>query len=401
MSTWVPVPDGSDFPIENLPFGVVRPRDEEPRVGVRIGDHVVDLVAAGIEPELTAAPSLNALMASGRGATVRERVAELLTEEERPDVLLAIDEVQVLLPVEVVDFVDFYSSLHHATNLGKILRPDSEPLLPNWRHLPVGYHGRARTVVVSGTPIERPEGLVPDPDDGVPRLTPTRALDIELEVGFLVGGQPAARLEPDHADRHVFGVVLLNDWSARDIQGFEYQPLGPHLAKSFATTISPWVVTLDAVRPYLVEPPVQEPEPDPYLRAALPWGLDLNLTVELNGEQIAATNFRHMYWTFAQQLAHLTVNGAETGAGDLFGSGTVSGPNPGERGSLVELTWRGTEPLELPDGTTRTFLEDGDTVTLRGWCGGADGALAGDRADRPRIGFGEATGTIVPAAERS
>ena len=390
MTSWVDVPDGSDFPLENLPFGVFRPRDVEPRVGVRIGDHVVDLAAAGIEAELSAQPSLNALMASGRGGGVRERVGELLTGSEREDVLHAIDDVQMLLPVEVVDYIDFYSSLHHATNLGRILRPDSEPLLPNWKQLPVAYHGRARTVVVSGTPVERPAGLVPEPGGGVARLTPTRALDIELEVGFLVGGQATARIEPDHADRHVFGVVLLNDWSARDIQGFEYQPLGPHLAKSFATTISPWVVTLDALRPFLVEPPEQDPVPDPYLRAALPWGLDMELRVELNGSPITATNFSHMYWTFAQQLAHLTVNGAPTGPGDLFGSGTVSGPTKGERGSLMELTWRGAEPLTLPDGTSRTFLEDGDTVTITGWCGG-DG--------RPRIGFGEATGTITPTPE--
>lgn len=387
--TWAPVPEGSDFPIENLPFGIVRPRDEEARVGVRIGDHVVDLPAAGIDPDLTARTSLNLLMASGRGGAVRSRVAELLTGTERPDLLTPIDEVHVLLPVEVVDYVDFFSSLHHATNLGRMLRPDGEPLLPNWRQLPVAYHGRARTVVRSGTTVVRPAGLVAD-GDGPARLRPTRALDIELEVGFLVGGQPAARIEADHADRHVFGAVLLNDWSARDIQSFEYQPLGPHLSKSFATTISPWVVTLDALRPYLVEPPAQDPEPDPYLRAALPWGLDLELTVELNGEQIAATNFREMYWTFAQQLAHLTVNGAFTGAGDLFGSGTVSGPTKGERGSLIELTWRGAEPLTLADGTTRTFLEDGDTVTLRGWCGGDE---------RPRIGFGEAIGTIEPTPE--
>jgi fumarylacetoacetase len=389
--TWAPVPEGSDFPFENLPFGVFRPRDEEARVGVRIGDNVVDLLAAGIDLDLTARSSLNVLMASGRGGAVRSRVAELLVGPERADVLLPIDEVQVLLPVDVVDYVDFYSSLHHATNVGRIIRPDAEPLLPNWRHLPVAYHGRARTVVVSGTPVVRPEGLIPQ-GDGPPRLMPTQALDIELEVGFLVGGPPATRIEPDHTDRHIFGAVLLNDWSARDIQAFEYQPLGPHLAKSFATTISPWVVTFDALRPFLVEPPVQDPVPDPYLRAALPWGLDLELAVDLNGEQIAATNFREMYWTFAQQLAHLTVNGAFTGAGDLFGSGTVSGPTKGERGSLIELTWRGAEPLNLADGSTRTFLEDGDSVTLRGWCGGGD---------QPRIGFGEATGTIVATPERA
>jgi fumarylacetoacetase len=391
MTTWAPIPEGSEFPIENLPFGVFRLRDDEPRVGVRIGDHVVDLVAAGLELDVTARPSLNTLIASGRGGVLRDRVAEFLDGEERPDVLHPIEDVHVLMPLDVVDYIDFYSSIHHATNLGRIVRPDSEPLLPNWRHLPVAYHGRSRTVVVSGTPVTRPEGLVPDPVDGVPRLIPTRALDIELEVGFLVGGPPTACIPPDHADRHIFGVVLLNDWSARDIQGYEYQPLGPHLAKSFATTISPWVVTLDALRPYLVEPPEQDPEPDPYLRAALPWGLDLNLTVELNGQVISGTNFSHMYWTFAQQLAHMTVNGAPAGAGDIFGSGTVSGPTKAERGSLVELTWRGAEPLELPDGTTRTFLEDGDTVTLRGWCGGQDG---------PRVGFGEATGTILPTPSR-
>jgi fumarylacetoacetase len=223
-------------------------------------------------------------------------------------------------------------------------------------------------------------------------LQPTGMLDIELEVGFLVGGPPSTYIEPDHADRHIFGAVLLNDWSARDIQAFEYQPLGPHLAKSFATTISPWVVTMDALRPYLVEPPAQDPPPDPYLRAALPWGLDLDLTVDLNGTEITATNFSHMYWTFAQQLAHLTINGAPVGAGDLFGSGTVSGPTGHERGSLVELTWRGAEPIELADGTTRTFLLDGDTVTIRGVVGGRDG--------RTRIGFGECAGTIVPVPTR-
>jgi fumarylacetoacetase len=385
--SWVPVPEGSDFPLDNLPFGVFRPRDQEPRVGVRVGDHVVDLVAAGIELDLTARASLNPLIASGRGAALRDRVGDLLTGPERADVLAPIDDVYVLLPVDIVDYVDFYSSLDHATNMGRMLRPGAEPLLPNWRQLPVGYHGRSRTVVVSGTDVERPSGLVPD-HDGVPHLTPSRALDFELEVGFVVGGPPATRIAVDHADWHVFGAVLVNDWSARDIQGYEYQPLGPLLAKSFATTISPWVVTMDVLRPFLVEPPPQDPRPDPYLRAALPWGLDLNLTATLNDTVVTATNFSTMYWTFAQQLAHLTVNGATTGAGDLFASGTVSGPTPPERGSMIELTWRGAEVLRLADGTTRTFLEDGDTVTLRGWCGG-DG--------RARIGFGEAAGTVIPA----
>jgi fumarylacetoacetase len=388
-SSWIPIPPGTDFSLANLPFGVVAPPDRTPRVVTRVGDHVVDLAAAGVVPELTAQPSLDALLESGRGNEVRERVRDLLTGRERLDVVHAVDAVQVCLPFTVRDYVDFYSSLHHATNMGRILRPESEPLLPNWRHLPVGYHGRAGTVVVSDTPVDRPEGLVPDPSDGVPRLAPTCALDFELEVGFVVGGAPATRITPDEAANHVFGVVLVNDWSARDIQSFEYQPLGPNLAKSFATTISPWVVPLDALRPYLVAPPAQEPEPDPYLRATHPWAIDLHLEVDLNGTTITTTNYATMYWTFAQQLAHITVNGATTRGGDLFASGTVSGPTERERGSLIELTWRGTRPLALTDGSTRTFLGDGDTVTIRGWCGG-------DAPDRPRVGFGAARGRITP-----
>jgi fumarylacetoacetase len=374
----------ADFPIENLPFGVVRPRGGAPRVVVRIDDHVLDLAAAGIAPDLTDQPALNALLASGRGGEVRRQAGELLSAAPRH--LLDLDDVEVLLPVAVGDFVDFYSSRHHAENLGAILRPGTEPLLPNWRRLPVGYHGRSGTIVASGAPIERPAGLIVD-DDGEPRLLPTRALDFELEVGFLVAGSAATKIRPDDADRHVFGAVLLNDWSARDIQSFEYQPLGPFLAKSFATSISPWVVTLDALRPFLVAGPEQDPAPEPYLRAERPWGIDLRLTVELNGHEVCATSFGDMYWTFAQQLAHTTVNGATTRAGDLFGSGTVSGPTRHERGSMIELTWRGAEPLVLPDGSQRQFLDDGDSVTMRGWCGGGDS---------PRIGFGDVTGTIVP-----
>jgi fumarylacetoacetase len=381
--TWLPVPPLSDFPIENLPFGVARPAHGTPRVVTRLGDHLLDLPAAGIAPDLTARPTLNALMESGRGAEVRARAAEVLTGPERDDAVHAVGDVEVLLPIQVGDYVDFYSSIHHATNLGRIFRPEGEPLPANWRHLPIGYHGRAGTIVVSGTRIARPSGLVPDPIDGVPRLTPTRALDFELEVAFLVGGPTATHIRPDDAGGHVFGVALCNDWSARDIQSFEYQPLGPNLAKSFATTISPWVVTLEALRPYLVAAPTQEPEPDPYLRAAKPWALDLHLEIDRNGATIAETNFSAMYWTFAQQLAHITVNGATTRSGDVFASGTVSGPNPGERGSLIE---------QIADATADNYLADGEVVTLRGWCGG-------DGPDRPRIGFGEASGTVYPAVE--
>ncbi|HEY4332790.1 MAG TPA: fumarylacetoacetase [Ilumatobacteraceae bacterium] len=387
MTDWA----GSDddgFSIENLPFGVVRPLAEAPRVVVRIGDHALDLAAAGIAPELTAQPTLNVLMQSGRGREVRERAAALLSGSADPERLLDLTAVDVLIPVAVGDYVDFYSSIHHATNLGKILRPGAEPLLGNWRQLPVGYHGRAGTIVVSGSDVTRPEGLVPDPAlDGRPRLQSTAMLDFELEVGFFVAGPPATRITPDDAAGHIFGAVLLNDWSARDIQSYEYQPLGPNLAKSFATSISPWVVTLDALRPYLVDPPVQEPIPDPYLCAAQPWGLDIDLSVELNGTTITRTSFAQMYWTFAQQLAHTTINGATTRAGDLFGSGTVSGPNPGERGSMIELSWRGAEPLTLDDGGQRSFLLDGDTVTMRGRCA---------RAGLATIDFGDVTGTVRP-----
>ena len=387
ISEWVPVPNGSDFPLDNLPFGVVRPAGNEPRVVVRIGDHVLDLAAAGIAAQLTAMPTMNALLESSRGTEVRERAMDVLAGPGRDGVLHAVADVDVLLPIAVGDFVDFYSSIHHATNLGRILRPDSEPLLPNWRQLPVGYHGRAGTVVVSGTPVVRPCGLVAGAD-GVGRLAPTAALDFELEVGFVVGGRRATHIAPDDADRHVFGAVLLDDWSARDLQSFEYQPLGPNLAKSFATSISPWVVTLDALQDHLVPAPVQDPLPDPYLRATRPWALDLHLTVDVNDTRVTDTCFSGMYWTFAQQLAHTTVNGATTGAGDLYGSGTVSGPSPGERGSMIELTWRGAQPLRLADGTSRAFLADGDTVTMCGWAGG-DG--------QPRIGFGAVSATVLPA----
>jgi fumarylacetoacetase len=389
--SWVEVPEGSDFPIENLPFGVARIGGATPTVVTRLGDQVLDLAAAGIAPELTARPTINELMASGRGREIRERAAALLDGDERADGLHPVAGVEMMLPVAVADYVDFYSSIHHATNLGKLFRPDADPLLANWRRIPVGYHGRAGSVVVSGTPVRRPCGITPEPAaDGEPRYAPSRALDIELEVGFVIG-RPGTTIRPDDADRHVFGAVLLNDWSARDIQAYEYQPLGPHLGKSFATTISAWVVTLDALAPFLTAAPPQDPLPDPYLRAERPWALDAQLAVDLNGEQIAATGFASMYWTFAQQLAHMTANGAVARTGDLIGSGTVSGPGPGERGSLIELSWRGAEPITLGDGTTRSFLADGDIVTLRGGCGGTGGT--------PRVGFGECTGRIEPARE--
>jgi fumarylacetoacetase len=386
---WVPVDASSDFPLENLPLGVATFPDGHTAVVVRIGDFVLDLPRAGIEPELCRRDSMLNLMASGRLSQVRQRAGELLCGEERADLLQPVDAVECRLPFAVGDFVDFYSSIQHASHIGRLLRPGGNPLQPNWRQLPVGYHGRSGTVVVSGTPVVRPWGLVAQ-GEGPARLQPTGALDFELEVGFVIGSAGRA-IGADEADRHVIGAVLLNDWSARDIQAFEYQPLGPHLAKSFATTISPWVVTLDALAPFLVEPPVQEPLPEPYLRAGRPWGLDLTLEVDLNGTTVTRTGFSTMYWTFAQQLAHLTVNGASVRPGDLFGSGTVSGEEPGGWGCLMEISENGREPLTLDDGSTRTFLADGDTVTLRGW---------GGREGTPRIGFGQCSGRIDAAPER-
>jgi fumarylacetoacetase len=380
--TWIPVRDDSDFPLENLPFGVARLRGSTARVVVRIGDYVLDLAAADIAPDLTAHPRLNPLMASGRAGEVRERAGSLLRRRTRPELLHHVDEVDVLLPVRIGDFVDFYSSIDHARNLGRIFRPEGDPLPPNWRYMPTGYHGRSGSIVPSGTPIVRPHGLVPDRHSGRPRLLPTCALDFELEVGFFVGGAPASRIAPDDAGAHVFGAVLCNDWSARDIQQFEHQPLGPNLGKSFATTISPWVVTLDALEPFFVAPPAQNPEPDQYLRATKPWGIDLRLEVARDDETVATTNFGTMYWTFAQQLAHMTVNGATVSAGDFFASGTVSGREPSARGSLIE---------QINEGTADAYLADGETVTLRGHCEGA-------RA--PRVGFGDASATIVSAVER-
>jgi fumarylacetoacetase len=405
MTSWVEVPDGSDFPIENLALGMGRRGSGPARAHVAIGDHALDLASVSADGLLDnvagsefGQPSLNAFLASGPRTwrAVRERLTELLDEGSRQvnhlrRHLVARAELTMVLPIEVADYVDFYSSLHHATNLGRMFRPDGEPLLPNWRHLPVGYHGRAGTVVVSGASIPRPCGLRADGEKVV--FGPSRSLDIELEVGFVVGagserGHP---VRVDDADQHVFGAVLLNDWSARDIQAFEYQPLGPFLAKSFATSISPWVVPLEALRPYFTEPPVQDPAPTEYLRAARPWAIPLELEVALNATTISRTDFTDMYWTFAQQLAHTTINGASLRPGDLYGSGTVSGPDRSARGSLIELTWRGSEPLVLADGSTRTFLADGDTVTIRGWCGGNGSA---------RIGFGEVQGTIVAAGTK-
>jgi fumarylacetoacetase len=380
------------FGPEHLPYGVFRRAGESPRVGARLGDGILDLAALAADglldddPALFEQPSLNALLAAGpeTWASVRAALRALTAGPDAEPVTVALDEAEVLLPVAVRDYVDFYSSLEHATNAGRLFRPGADPLPPNWRHLPVGYHGRSSTVVVSGTPIRRPSGQRREPGDDAPVFGPSTRLDIELELGFVIG-VPSAIGDPVAVDRaldHVFGVLLVNDWSARDIQAWESQPLGPFLGKSFATSVAAWVTPLDAIRERRVPAPAQEPAPLPYLREE-PWALDLDLEIELNGTTIARTNARHLYWSAAQQLAHMTVNGASLSVGDLFASGTISGPEREQRGSLLELSWNGAEPVALDDGSTRTFLVDGDEVVLRGGAGA--------------VTLGDVRGRIAPA----
>jgi fumarylacetoacetase len=345
-------------------FGVFSSGGDTPRVGWRDGGEVVDLSALG---DVYARPSLNALMALGP-AGWREAIAAARSHDG-PRVRLR--DAALLLPFEVADYVDFYSSLEHATNLGRMFRPDAEPLLPNWRWLPVGYHGRAGTVVVSGTDVRRPRGQRKPPAADEPSYGPSQRLDIELELGFVVGvpselGEP---VPPERFAEHVFGVVLVNDWSARDIQAWEYVPLGPFLGKSFQTSISAWVTPLALLEEHRVAAPPQEPPPLSYLAGGRDWALDLDLEVELNGAVVSRANARGLYWTMPQQLAHATANGASIRTGDLMASGTISGPERGSEGSLIELTRNGEEPIHLPDGGERSFLEDGDEVVLRAHAG--------------------------------
>ncbi|MFD0539479.1 fumarylacetoacetase [Actinomadura luteofluorescens] len=386
--TRIAIPEGSLFGLANLPYGVFSTPGTAPRVGVRVADSVVDL-AAGLGDDVFAAPSLNPFMAQGhaRWVEVREQVLDLVSEDVPDEAVHPLDAVTPHMPFEVADYVDFYASEHHASNLGRLFRPDSEPLMPNWKHLPVGYHGRAGTVVPSGTPIVRPSGQ--RKGETAPTFGESRRLDIEAEVGFVVGtgsalGDPVSA---DDFDERVFGVVLVNDWSARDIQAWEYVPLGPFLGKSFATSVSHWVVPLLALEAARVATPPQDPEPLPYLREKNPWGLDLDLAVSWNGQVVSRPPYREMYWSPAQMLAHMTVNGASSRTGDLFASGTVSGPAKDQRGAFIELTWGGKEPVTV-GGEPRTFLEDGDEVSITASAPGPSGT---------RIGFGEVTGRILPA----
>ncbi len=408
IRSWVDVPEGSDFPIQNLPYGVFTDMAGT-RCGVAIGESIFDLARAeaaglfansGLEPDTFRAASLNGFLSHGRGvwSTVRSRIVEVLNKADlegrrfcdKHD-LLVTGPVQLSLPVVIGDYVDFYSSEQHATNVGRMFRPDGEALLENWKHLPVGYHGRTGTVVVSGTDVRRPHGQ--RRGEHGPTFGPSEKLDFELEMGFVTGQGPelGTSIPIDEAEHHIFGMCIVNDWSARDLQAWEYVPLGPFLGKSFATTISPWIVPLEALEPFRVVARAQDPEPLDYLRSEACRGVDIDLSVELTPEggtptTVCTTSFLDMYWTMAQQLTHATVNGATIRAGDLFASGTVSGPDRAGFGSLLESSWNGTDPLVLTDGSERTFLEDGDTVTMQARCSNADGV---------RIGFGPCIGTVT------
>ncbi|MFC5452711.1 fumarylacetoacetase [Paenibacillus aestuarii] len=419
VRSFIHVEPDSHFPLQNLPYGVFRPRSGgDPRVGVAIGDQVLDLAvldAVGyLDPAeaagqgLFSKPSLNALMALRRPAwsELRQTIRRLLDAEEpalRDNAVLRQAafhkqaEVELLLPVEIGDYTDFYASRDHATNVGSLFRGKEQALMPNWLHLPVGYHGRASSIVISGTDVQRPLGQMKPPDAAAPLFGPCRQLDFELEVGCLIGTGNAlgAPISVDDAEEYIFGLVLVNDWSARDIQAWEYQPLGPFLGKNFATSISPWVVPFEALEPFRVAGPAQEPKPLPYLEQSGKGAFDIRLEVQLQAESmkeaecIAESNFRYLYWTMAQQIAHHTIGGCNLRPGDLLASGTVSGAEKGTRGCLLELTWRGSDPLKLAGGEERVWLEDSDRVTMTGWCQG----------DGYRIGFGEVTGRVRPVGQ--
>ena len=414
LRSFVEVDPASDFPIQNLPYGVFSTSSApQPRVGVAIGDFVLDLWELAqdsridvAEPAVFAGPSLNAFMALGPKvwSTTRARLSELLrhdnpelrdNDELRTQALLRMTDAKLHLPFQVAGYTDFYSSKEHATNVGVMFRGKDNALQPNWLHMPIGYNGRASTVVVSGTTVRRPRGQLKPPNVDAPTFGPCKRLDFELEMGVVVG-QPSAMgemLTEAQAEAMIFGFVLLNDWSARDIQQWEYVPLGPFQAKAFATSISPWVVTREALEPFRVAGPQQDPAPLPYLQQRNAQNYDLALDVALRApgmnaaQSIGRTNFKYMYWSSVQQLMHHTSSGCAMNVGDLLGSGTISGPDKDQRGSLLEISWNGTEPVELDSGVKRTFLEDGDSLVMRGWCQG----------DGYRVGFGEVEGTILAA----
>ena len=415
--SWLPVGDNSDFPIQNIPFGVFLTREDIITIGTRIGDHAIDLGALHqlgyfkgipLTDDIFLQDTLNDFIADGRMTwrSVRNRIAELFDTtngelrdhvEHKEKVIFRMDEVEMQLPVDVGDYTDFYASKEHATNVGSIFRDPKNALMPNWVHIPIGYHGRSSSIIPSGTPVRRPVGQSRPPEgSNTPGFGPSKLLDFELEMAFITTAvnDLGKRIPIEEAEENIFGLVLFNDWSARDIQAWEYQPLGPFLGKSFASTISPWIVTLDALEPFRVENPTQDPKPLPYLQHEGKHSFDIKLQVALQPENsketvICNSNFKYMYWTMAQQLAHHTVNGCNVRAGDMMGSGTISGPTPDSYGSMLELTWRGANPVKLVDGSERKFIHDGDTVILRAHC----------KNDEIRLGFGECIGKVLPAIQ--
>ncbi len=414
--SWIPVPENSDFPIQNIPFGVFITKEDVITIGTRIGNCAIDMGALqqlgyfeGIEltDDMFMQDTLNDFISDGRKTwrLVRNRLAEIFDEnnpklrdnkEHREVVIFNVEDIEMLLPVQIGDYTDFYSSKEHATNVGKMFRDPENALLPNWLHIPVGYHGRSSTIVPSGIPVHRPYGQTLPNGETTPVFGPSRLVDFELETAFITTdanlmGEP---IPVEEAEEHIFGMVLFNDWSARDIQKWEYVPLGPFLAKNFASSISPWIVTLDALKPFRTKGPEQSPEPLPYLQQKGEKAFDINLEVAIQPENVEETvvsrsNFKYMYWSMAQQLAHHTINGCRVNSGDMMGSGTISGPTEDSFGSMLELTWGGQKPLKMKDGSERKFINDNDTVIIRGYC----------QKGNLRIGFGEVSSKLLPALE--
>jgi fumarylacetoacetase len=415
LKSWVNIPTGSDFTIQNLPYGIFKFGTKKPRVGVAIGEHVLDLAYLYkkgyldnlfLNENVFKSNSLNKFIALGRAywTLTRTRISELLEESNtelrsnKEDLKMALipqKEVEMLMPVHVPNYTDFYSSVEHATNVGKMFRPNGDALLPNWKHLPVGYHGRASSIVISGTPIKRPKGQTMPEGSDKPIFGPSKLLDFELEMGFVVGrgNEMGTSITTADAEGHIFGMLLFNDWSARDIQSWEYVPLGPFLSKNFASSVSPWVVTLDALEPFKCEGPEQDVPILPYLKFEGRKNYDIHLEVYIKTEKgdstlISESNTKYLYWNIAQQLAHHTVGGCNMQIGDICASGTISGPTPQSYGSMLELTWRGAKPITLNDGSERKFLQDGDTLVMKAFC------IKGDY----RIGFGEVTGKVLASS---
>lgn len=418
LQSWIEVSPASDFPIQNLPFGIFKTQSSSPRVGVAIGDQVLDLAILNklgyldnlkIDNSIFTNQYLNDFISLGKQTTnaVRERISHLLNsttaelrdnKEAQAKVLHFQSNVQMQMPVKVGDYTDFYSSIDHATNVGTMFRDPKNALLPNWKHLPVGYHGRASSITISGTPFHRPKGQTKPKDEEPPVFGPCKLLDFELETAFIIGKSTSLgeSISTAQADDYIFGMVLFNDWSARDIQTWEYVPLGPFLAKNFASTISPWVVTLEALEPFRVAGYKQDPKVLPYLEYNGDKNIDIHLDVFIAPESttnkaeetlVSHSNYKFMYWTMEQQLAHHTVNGCNMNIGDMLASGTISGPTPDSFGSMLEITWRGTKPVKLKDGSERKFINDHDTVIVRGYC----------EKDGVKIGFGDCKAKVLPA----